>query len=92
MSFSSYNGKKTKNDFARELIENRDFIWIVIKDLDTYIQYSNTLVLNGSLTKDTVKTLELDGNHLFTHFKNLTSRLKRIKTLLHVAKLQLSSE
>ena len=37
MSFSSYQGKKTKNDFAKELIENKDFIWIIIKDLDTYI-------------------------------------------------------
>jgi hypothetical protein len=44
------------------------------------------------LTKENVKTLELEDNHFFTHFKNLASRLKRIRTLLHIAKLRLSSE
>ena len=43
------------------------------------------------ITKENVKTLELDGNHLFTHFKNLNSRLKRLKTLLHIAREKLST-
>jgi hypothetical protein len=37
MSFSSYNGTKTKGDFAKELIETKDFIWVIINDLDSYI-------------------------------------------------------
>jgi hypothetical protein len=92
MSFSSYNGKKTKNDFAKELIETKDFIWIIIKDLDRYTEYSNSLFKRGALTKENVKTFELEDNHFFTHYKNLNSRLKRIKALLHTAKMKLTSE
>lgn len=92
MSFSSYNGKKTKNDYARELIETKDFIWVIIKDLERYTEYSNSLFKRGALTRENVKTFELEDNHFFTHFKNLSSRLKRIKALLHTAKMQLTSE
>jgi hypothetical protein len=65
---------------------------MIIDDLDSYVQVSNSFVRRGVLTKENVKTLELDGNHLFTHFKNLTSRLKRLKIILHIAKEKLSSK
>lgn len=91
MNYSNYNGKKTRADFARDLIETQDFVGMIIEDLSSYVDFSNTLVKRAVLTKENVKTLELDGNHLFTHFKNLNSRLKRLKTLLHFAREKLST-
>jgi uncharacterized UPF0160 family protein len=91
MNYSNYNGKRTRADFARDLIETQDFVGMIIEDLSSYVDFSNTLVKRAVLTKENVKTLELDGNHLFTHFKNLNSRLKRLKTLLHIAREKLST-
>lgn len=92
MNFSNYNGKRTRTDFAKDLIETQDFVGMIIDDLGRYVDYSNRLVVGGILTKENVRTFELDGNHLFSHFKNLNSRLKRLKTLLHIAQEKLSSQ
>lgn len=92
MNFSNYNGKRTRTDFSKDLIETQDFVGMIIDDLGRYVDYSNRLVEGGMLTKENVRTFELDGNHLFSHFKNLNSRLKRLKTLLHIAQEKLSSQ
>jgi len=65
---------------------------MIIEDLENYIKFSNSLVKKGVLTKDNLKTLDLEEKHMFTHFKNLDSRLKRLKILLSIAKEKLSTK
>jgi hypothetical protein len=93
MSQGSYPaGKRTRQDFARDLVETQDFVGVVIEDLDAYIDFANTMVRKGELTADNIKTLELGSNHHFPHFKNLGSRLKRLRALLLYSKTRLTSE
>ena len=94
MSQGSYtSGKKTREDFSKEIVEQADFANLIINDLDRYIQFANTLVKKGELTADNYKTFENMGeSYLFTHFKNLKSRLKRLKTILIYSKIRLESE
>jgi hypothetical protein len=92
MSQGSYSaGKKSREDFSREIIEESDFANLIINDLDRYISYANNLAKRGELTAENHKTLELGDQYLFTHFKNLKSRLKRLKTILLYSKLRLTS-
>jgi len=93
MSQSSYPaGKRTRQDFARDLVETQDFVGMIIEDLDAYIDFANTMVNKGELTAENLKTLELGNNHHFPHVKNLGSRLKRLGALLLYSKTRLTSE
>jgi len=65
---------------------------MIIDDLDQYVDFANILVKKGDLTLENHRTLELGDNHMFPHFKNLQSRLKRIKRLLSYSKRRLTSE
>jgi hypothetical protein len=67
---------------------------MVITDLDNYIEFSNSLVLKGVLDLETLKTLDLseNDNQMFTHFKNLKKRIKRLKTVCHIAKEKITPE
>jgi hypothetical protein len=56
------------------------------------MDFANTMVKKGELTSDNIKTLELGNNHHFPHFKNLGSRLKRLKALLLYSKSKLTSD
>ena len=65
---------------------------MIIDDLDQHVDLANILVKKGELTLENHKTLELGQNHMFTHFKNLMSRLKRLRSLLIYSKTRLTSE
>jgi len=65
---------------------------MIIEDLDQHVEFANTLVKKGDLTLENHKTLDLGENHMFSHFKNLKSRLKRLKALLIYSKTRLSSK
>ena len=94
MNYSSYQGKRTRADFSKDLLETQDFVNMVITDLDQYIEFSNSLVQKGVLDLETLKTLDLSeyDNQLYTHFKNLKTRIKRLKTVVHIAKEKITSE
>lgn len=62
MNTSSYpQGKRTRKDFTEDLIDNQDFINILIADLNYYIDFANGIIDKGELTIDTVKTYEHEG-------------------------------
>lgn len=44
------NSKKTRQELAQELVEQRNFLGLIINDLDRYIEFSNQCVKNGELT------------------------------------------
>lgn len=91
-SYQAPIGRRNRQEFAQDLVETQDFAGLIISDLEAYIEYANTLVQRGELTVDNHKTLELGGYHMFTHFKNLKSRLKRLRALLVYSKKRLTSE
>ena len=93
MSQSSYTaGKVTRQDFARDLVVTQEFDGMIVSDLDAYITHANSLFKKGELTADNLKTFEMGSNHPFTHFKNLKSRLKRLRSLLLYSKSRLRPE
>ena len=93
MSQNSYtSGKITRQDFARDLVVTQEFDGLIVSDLDAYITHANALFKKGELTQENQKTLDLGTNHPFTHFKNLKSRLKRLRSLLLYSKSRLRPE
>ena len=64
---------------------------MIIEDLENYINFSNSLVKKGVLTKDNIRTLDVEDKHMFTHFKNLDSRLKKLRIVLQLAQEKISS-
>lgn len=86
------NSKKTRQQYTQELVEERDFIGLIIKDLDRYIEFSNQCFKNGELTVKNQKTHDLGSNHPFPHEKNIRSRLNRIQLILAWSKTQLTEE
>jgi hypothetical protein len=92
MNTSQYPaGKRTRKDFLCDLIEHQDFITILIDDMENYITFANSVVEKGDLNPDTVKTYEHEGAHLFTHFKNVRSRLKILRNMLVYANAQMTA-
>jgi hypothetical protein len=55
------------------------------------VAYANSLVQKGELTAENRGSLVLSDNHPFNHFKNLKSRLKRLRSLLLHSKGKLSA-
>ena len=71
-------------------MQTQDFDGMIIADLSSYVDYANALFKKGELTIDNFKSIEVGDNHPFTHFKNLTSRLKRLRSLLLLSKTSLT--
>lgn len=93
MNTSNYpQGKRTRRDFTQDMIDNQDFIKILIDDLNYYIEFANGIIDKGELTVDTVKTYEHEGKQMFPHYKNIRSRLKIIRKVLIFADRKLTSE
>ena len=93
MNCTNYGGaRRTRQDFAQDLVETQDFVGMIIDDLDQYVDFANILVKKGDLTLENHRTLELGDNHMFPHSKNLQSRLKRLTRLLSYSKTRLTSE
>jgi hypothetical protein len=65
---------------------------LIIQDLETYVTYANSLISKGELNYENRGTFELGENHPFSHFKNIKSRLKRLRQLLIYSKGLLKSE
>lgn len=78
--------KRTRQEFAQDLLTSQEFDALIIRDLDAYITYANTRVQKGDLTADNRGTLELSDDHPFSHIRNIKSRLKRLRSLLNFAK------
>lgn len=85
-------GKRTRKDFLSDLIEHQDFITILIDDMENYITFANIVVEKGDLNLDTVKTYEHEGSHLFSHLKNVRSRLKILRHMLVYANAQMTAQ
>jgi len=93
MNCSSYAAQqRTRQDFAEALVETQDFDALIVADLSSYVEYANSLAKKGELTVENHKSLEMGDNHPFTHFKNLKSRLKRLRALLLFARTRLKPE
>lgn len=82
--------RRTRQEFAQDLITTQQIDDLIISDLGNYIEFANTLVKKDDLTVETHKQLDMSDNHPFTHFKNLKSRLKRLRALLLWAKKPLN--
>jgi hypothetical protein len=59
--------------------------------MEAYITFANTVVEKGDLNLETVKTYEHEGTHLFSHFKNVRSRLKILRNILVYANAQMTA-
>jgi hypothetical protein len=93
MHTSSYpQGQRTRKDFTQDLIDNQDFIDILIADLNYYVDFANVVIDKGELTLDTVKTYEHEGKQMFPHYKNIRSRLKIIRKVLIFADRKMTSQ
>ena len=81
--------RRTRQDFAHDLIETQEVDELLIRDLESYMAFANGLVAKGELRDDNRHSLELPGQHPFTHLKNIKSRLKRLRSLLMFARAKL---
>jgi hypothetical protein len=79
-----------REDFVRELVQSQDLVQIIIEDLKDYISFANELVRTKTVTEQQLKVMEHQGKHLFTHSKNIKSRLKRMARILQFAKVPLT--
>jgi hypothetical protein len=71
--------KYYRQDFARDLIETQDIIQIIIDDLKDYVDYLNSLIASKKATVEQLKDMEHSDPHMFSHSKNIKTRIKRIK-------------
>lgn len=88
-AYGAQPNKRTRQEFAQDLIQTQDLDSMIIRDLDQYVQHANAACKRGELTAANLKTQELGDNHPFPHIKNLKSRLKRLTSLLQFAKAKL---